>query len=85
MRAAALDTVEEWHADAVAMLTAWAASGLPFTAEDLRKSMRPAPSDKAPGNAFQAARRLGLITCIGYKESTDRSRKGGIIRVWTGA
>ena len=74
-----------WHEDAVDMLTAWAASGLLFTAEDLRRSMRPAPSDKAPGLAFQAARRAGLIAAIGFKESTDKSRKGGVIRVWKGA
>lgn len=84
MIAAVIDTPEAWHADALDVIKAWAATGSPFTAEDLRQSMRPAPGDKCPGNAFQAARRAGLITSVGYKESTDRSRKGGVIRVWRG-
>ena len=74
-----------WHSDALDMLAAWAASGLSFTAEDLRRSMRPAPFPNDWGNVFQCARRAGLITTVGFKESEQPSRKGGVIRVWVAA
>lgn len=75
----------DWHDDALDMIQAWAASGLSFTAEDVRRAMRPAPFPNDYGNAFQSARRLGYITSVGFKESEQPSRKGGVIRVWTAA
>lgn len=71
-----------WHRDAVDTIAALAETGVILTADDLRKVMRPAPSDKAPGTAFRAARLLGIITTVGTRESTTPSRKGGLIRLW---
>lgn len=74
-----------WTDDAVNMLAAYAKSGLVFTAEDLRQSMRPAPNANQYGAAFRAARQLGIITATGHKESTTPSRRRGVIRTWTAA
>ena len=82
-RPAVLDDTSEWIADAVNMIRAYAASGLSFTAEDIRRSMRTPPHDNNMGAAFRTARTLGLITTVGYKESSEPSRKGGLIRVWS--
>lgn len=71
-----------WHADALDVIRAYAASGLHFTAEDLRRSIRPAPQPNDIGAAFRAARALGIITALGFRESTTPSRKCGVIRVW---
>lgn len=79
-----LDDSASWHQDAVDTIAALAETGHVLTADDLRKIMRPAPTDKAPGSAFRAARMLGIITATGYQESTTPSRKGGVIRQWRG-
>lgn len=83
MTAAVLEDLE-WTDDALKVITAWAKSGLRFSAEDLRQSHRPPPSKYAPGNAFQMARKAGLIRAVGFKLSTDPSRKGGVVRIWEG-
>lgn len=83
MKAAALEDLD-WLDDALAVIAEWARTGSRFTSEDLRQSHRPAPSKYMPGNAFQMARKAGLIQVVGYKLSTDKSRKGGIVRVWEG-
>lgn len=75
----------DWPKDAINMLTAYAKSGLVFSAEDLRESMRPAPSPSQVGTAFREAHRLGIIRPTGYKESSTPSRKGGVIRQWRAA
>ena len=72
-----------WIEDALNMLTAYAASGLMFSAEDLRDSMRPAPNPAQVGTAFREAHRLGIIRPTGYKESSTPSRRHGVIRTWT--
>ena len=72
----------DWHADALAMIEALAASGLQFSADDLRKSIRPAPQPNDVGAVFRAACTRGLITTCGFQESSTPSRKGGVIRVW---
>ena len=75
----------DWHNDAINMIRAWAESDLPFSSDDLRRSMRPAPNPNDYGNVFQAARRLGFITSVGFKESNQPSRKHGVVRVWVKA
>ena len=81
MTAAVLED-QSWHTDALNVIGAFAASGLTFTAEDLTRSIRPAPNPNDVGNVFQSARRAGLITCVGFRESSTPSRKGGVIRIW---
>ena len=73
----------DWPTDALNMLTAYAASGLTFSSDDLRQSMRPAPSPAQVGTAFREAHRLGIIRPTGYKESSTPSRRHGVIRTWT--
>ena len=85
MIAAAMDDRAEWHQVALNWIATYAASGLKFTVEDIRHAMRPAPSGSCYGNAFQAARKAGIITCAGYTESNTPSRKNGVIRTWVGA
>lgn len=76
---------DSWHQDAVDTIAALAESGVTLTADDLRRVMRPAPHDNAPGAAFRAARLLGIISAVGTCESNAPSRKGGLIRQWRGA
>lgn len=82
-RPAILDDTSEWIQDAVNMIRDFASRPESFTAEDLRRSMRTPPSDNNMGAAFRTARTLGIITTVGYKESAEPSRKGGLIRVWS--
>lgn len=82
-RAAALDDLD-WGADALAWIEAYAWSGLTFTADDLRKSIREAPTPNQVGAAFRAARQLGLIRAVGFTESNTPSRKHSVNRVWVG-
>lgn len=72
----------DWAADAVATIIGLAHSLESFTADDLAKEMRPAPHPNSPGQAFSAARSLGHITAIGYRQSSTPSRKNGVVRVW---
>jgi hypothetical protein len=84
MKAAALeDSHEAWHEDAVATIIGLAAAQHLFSADDLAREMRRPPHPNAPGQAFAAARSLGYITAVGYQQSTSKSRKNGVIRVWT--
>jgi len=84
MKPAALeDSHESWHEDAVATIRALAKAHLTFSADDLSREMRKPPHPNAPGQAFSAARTLGLITSVGYQQSTLKSRKKGVIRTWT--
>ncbi|WP_104086528.1 hypothetical protein [Arthrobacter sp. GMC3] len=80
---AALEDLD-WPTDALNWLEAYAWSGLDFTADDLRKSVRPAPHGNMVGGVFQAARKLGIIRPIGFTESNTPSRKHSVIRVWRG-
>ena len=74
----------DWPKDALNILTAYAASGLVFSSDDLRNSLRPAPNPAQVGTAFREAHRLGIIRPTGYKESSIPSRRHGVIRVWRG-
>ena len=73
-----------WTDDAQDWLRAWGASGLTFTAEDMRRSFRPAPNPNQIGAAFKTACASKLIKPIGFVESTTPSRNGAVIRIWTG-
>lgn len=83
MKAAALeDSHEQWHEDAVAALVGLSLDMEEFTADDLRREMRPAPHQNAPGMAFAAARNLGLIESTSSTVSKSKSRKNGSLKTW---
>lgn len=74
-----------WKDDAQDMLTVWARTGLVFSADDLRKSFRPAPHSSMVGAAFSNAAQAGIIRRAGDKESAAPSRRHSLIRTWIGA
>jgi hypothetical protein len=81
--AAALeDSHESWISDAVATIIGLAHVQEEFTADDLRREMRPAPMDKLPGLAFTAAKRAGYIEPINTTVSKSRSRNCGSLKIW---
>lgn len=81
MIAAALEEVD-WSADAVATIEGLANAHKVFTADDLRREMRPAPHCNMIGAAFTAAKSLGYIEADGYTTSTTTTRRHGVIRTW---
>lgn len=83
MKAAVLDTREEWLEDALAAIHALAQDKDTFSADDLTREMRPAPHPNLSGIAFAMARARGYITTVGTHSSATKSRNGGIQRVWT--
>ena len=84
MKAAALeDSHEAWAEDALATIIGLSLKHTEFTADDLRREMRPAPHGNAPGLAFAAARNAGFIESINSTVSTSRSRKNGSLKTWT--
>lgn len=81
MKGAVLED-NNWIEDAVATIDAISLAHEVFSADDLRREMRP-PADKNwPGKALIAARKDGLIQAIGYQTSTSKSRKHGVTRTW---
>lgn len=86
MRAAALNTNVPWKRLAQRALSELAASGQPFTAEDLRERVgRPLGShDSALSSLFgNAARRNEIVAC-GYTQATRAEARGRVLRVWRG-
>lgn len=74
-----------WKAAAESALSDLAASGVDFTADDLRARVDTlAAPEKALGAIFGAAARRGLIECIGITTSSRPQRHGGLLRVWRG-
>lgn len=80
---AALEDLD-WPDDAQSWLRLWAASGLVFSAEDMRLYFRPPPNPNQTGAAFKAACAAKIIRPVGAKESTTPSRNGALIRTWQG-
>lgn len=72
----------DWHEDAVSTLVGIAATLPEFTADDLRREMRPAPHGNHVGAAFTAAKAHGYIEPVGYQTSTAPSRHRGVLRTW---
>lgn len=71
------------HADRV--MRQLVKTGESFTADDFNQLM---PTDVKPttrnavGGVFQAWKTAGLIEVCGYQCSTNKKRKGGLIRRW---
>ena len=63
-----------------------AATGRPFTAEDLRAVVGPpVGSHNSMGPVFMRAARAGLIVGIGYRQATRTEAAGRVLKVWRGA
>ena len=83
MKAAALEESRaDWFADARLAIVRLSITEPEFTADSLRKVLRPAPNTNWPGLAFGQARRAGLIEPINTTTSTSKSRNHGSLRVW---
>ena len=52
------------------------------TAEDLRKHHDEPEHQNQIGSAFRSAYSQKIITPVGYRQSRDKSRRGGALRVW---
>lgn len=64
------------------------ASGSEFSADDVREAMPEGLEPHHPnawGALFNGYRREGLIELAGYRQSTTKSRNGGVLRMWRGA
>jgi hypothetical protein len=81
---AALNFDSEWRDAAQEALAELAASGLEFTADDLRDRVGEPMSPNALGAAIRAASAADLIRHVGYRRSRRISRHAGVIGVWKG-
>ena len=83
MIAAALEEDRaDWFADARLMILRLSITEPEFTADDLRKVLRPAGHQNWPGLAFGHARRAGLIEPVDTTTSKAKSRNHGSLKVW---
>lgn len=81
MIAAALEDAD-WHLDADLAILRLSITEPQFTADDLRKVLRPAPVPHWVGLAFGRASRAGLIEPINSTTSKAKSRNSGSLRTW---
>lgn len=83
MKALALEEDRaDWFADARLMIERLAITEREFTADDLRKVLRPAGHQNWPGLAFGHAARAGLIEKVAETTSTSKSRNHGSLKIW---
>ena len=72
----------DWFADARLAILRLSITEAEFSADDLRKVLRPAPSKYWPGIAFGQAKRAGLIEKVSETTSKSKSRNHGSLKVW---
>jgi len=78
MRAAALDDWDElWKEDAIATIISLSLDHDSFSADDLRKEMRPPNRGAQVGAAFRSAQSQGLIESVESQKSTSKTRNHG--------
>ena len=80
-----------WKEEATIELRKLAASGVPFSSDDLTAKVGVPDGTHSPngvnsgvGGIFGGAARAGLIEMVGVMKSSSSHRKGGMIRVWRG-
>ena len=73
---------QHWLEDAVNVIERLAREQATVTAEDLRKHHEAPEHQNMIGSAFMIAYHKELIEPIGYRQSNDKSRRGGAVRVW---
>lgn len=72
----------DWCQQAVNVIEQLARSQSTVTAEDLRKHLEAPEHQNMIGSAFRVAYHQKIITPVGYRASTDKSRRSGALRVW---
>ena len=78
MRAAVLDDWDEaWKDDAVATIVSLSLDHETFSADDLRREMRPPNRSSQYGAAFTSAQAQGLIESVASHKSTSKTRNHG--------
>ena len=81
-QAMALDDSADWPLDAQLAILRMSITEPSFSADDLRKVIRPAPHPNMVGAAFAACRNLGFIEPVAYQISTTKTRRHGSLRTW---
>ena len=71
-----------WVESAVNVIEQLARRNGTVTAEDLRKHHEAPEHANQIGSAFRSAYSQKIIEPVGYRPSTDKSRRGGALRVW---
>lgn len=72
----------DWHEQAVNVIEQIARRQNYVTSEDLRREFEPPEHANMIGNAFNSASAQKIIVVKEYRPSRDKSRRGGLIRVW---
>ena len=78
----AVVALADWTEQAINVIEKLARSQSTVTAEDLRKHLEAPEHQNMIGSAFRAACSQKIIIPIDFKISSDKSRRGGAIRVW---
>lgn len=73
-----------WKDDALDVIAHLAQRGVPFTADDLKDRLRPAPDRYITGRVFGIAASRGLITEVDYVKSKHKPRRGSRLCKWVG-
>lgn len=84
MRTADEAEPDTWKTRADETITALAASGKEFTAEDVRDAAGDPAHPNAMGARLNAHAKAGLITSTGYTKASRASRHTNLLRVWKG-
>lgn len=71
-----------WVESAVNVIERLARENGTVTSEDLRKNIEPPEHANQIGSAFRSAYTQKIIVPVDFKVSSDKSRRGGAIRVW---
>lgn len=74
--------LSDWTEQAVSVIERLAREHDTVTAEDLRREFEAPEHANQIGSAFRSAYSQKIIEPVGYRPSTDKSRRGGALRVW---
>ena len=74
--------LSDWCEQAVNVIERLARENGTVTAEDLRREFEAPEHANQIGSAFRVAYHQKIITPVGYRASTDKSRRSGALRVW---
>ena len=75
--------LSDWTEQAVNVIERLAREYGTVTSEDLRKNIEPPEHANQIGSAFRLAYTQKIIIPVDFKISSDKSRRGGAIRVWS--